>query len=432
MIDASSLSSSIAAGSAAALNDVPVICVLIDSILFKWAQGGAAILNTLVFSSGIVKPLWASIQRSGLLERIAAAGRAAPPPPPTSAAASSSSSASSSAASFGSPTVYPLDTLMSSDRFFQQLPLFCTLYGHLLMIQDDEEFFMAQRPFSLENDVRQMVSTLKTLLYHLFWIAYAPTGNPARLRERFSSLFVQLRDRQSRRPFLPPADWLFTGGANNSIPIHLVQQEIAAEDQMREELMLDPTAQDQDQVQIPPGRSAALVNAIPFVLPFGDRVKLLYAHIELDKRRLRGSGVQFDHGLGRRITIRRATVLEDGFEALFGLSSNELKGRIQVQFIDEHGLEEAGLDGGGLWKEMLSSLLALSFAPTKQFWSETSEHFLYPNPAALDFPIDSMAEGADNEELVSEHVEQTLQYYYFMVRSANTPRLCPRRAVACG
>jgi len=394
---------------AAALNDVPVICVLIDSILFKWAQGGAAILNTLVFSAGIVKPLWTSIQRSGLLDRIAAAARAAPPAP-----AASASSASALAAP--SAVSYPLDSLMASDRFFQQLPLFCTLYGHLLLIQDDEEFFVAQRPFTLQEDVRQMVAALKTLLYHLFWLAFSPNGTPARLRERFSSLFVQLRDRQSRRPFLSPSEWLFADPIN-SIPIHTVQQEIAAEDQLREDLMLDPAAVEQ-QLQIPQGRSSSLVHSIPFVLPFADRVKLLYAHIELDKQRLRGSGVQFEHGLGRRINIRRASVLDDGFEALFGLSGNDLKGRVQVHFIDEHGLEEAGLDGGGLWKEFLSTLLTRAFDPSKHFWSETPEHFLYPNPNALDLPVDPASVGGEDaallDELVSEHEEQTLQYFCFM------------------
>jgi ubiquitin-protein ligase E3 C len=32
----------------------------------------------------------------------------------------------------------------------------------------------------------------------------------------------------------------------------------------------------------------------------------------------------------------------------------KLKNRVQIQFVDEHGLEEAGVDGGGLFKEFLT------------------------------------------------------------------------------
>jgi hypothetical protein len=422
------------------LSDVPIICVLIDSILYKWGVSSSSILNTLVFSSGIVKPLWISIQKSGILDRIAAAGKAAPPSfapitsSSTSVSSASSSSSSSSHSALSSPTtpsastaVLPLDTLFATDRYFQLLPLFCTLYSHFLLIQDDEEFFVRQYPFPLTPDISSMVICLKTLLYHLFWAAYSPTGISARLRERFSKLFVQLRDRQSRRPFLSQDTWLFSSEDSQFIPIQLVQQELQAEEQMKEDILLTTADMGgaEDRILPPPGRSSSLVNSIPFVLSFSDRVKLLYAHIELDKQRVRGGGIQFDHGLGRRVTIRRNNILEDGFESLYGLSSNELKGRIQINFIDEHGLEEAGLDGGGLVKEFLTTLMTRAFDPNYTLFSETSEHFLYPNPASLDLPIEEekmMEIGNSNEaqnaleqaELMSEHIEQILQYMHFL------------------
>ena len=33
----------------------------------------------------------------------------------------------------------------------------------------------------------------------------------------------------------------------------------------------------------------------------------------------------------------------------------DLKGRIQVSFVDQFGLDEAGIDGGGLFKEFMTS-----------------------------------------------------------------------------
>lgn len=81
-----------------------------------------------------------------------------------------------------------------------------------------------------------------------------------------------------------------------------------------------------------------------------------------------------------------------------------LKSRIEIVFIDEHGMEESGIDGGGLFKELLTSLSKEAFdtdrgsfsprppslAPRSPMlkrrarptglWLETAQHELYPNP----------------------------------------------------
>ncbi len=48
-------------------------------------------------------------------------------------------------------------------------------------------------------------------------------------------------------------------------------------------------------------------------------------------------------------------VLQDGYERLTALGEG-LRGRVRVQFISEHGLEEAGVDGGGIFKEFLEAV----------------------------------------------------------------------------
>ena len=54
------------------------------------------------------------------------------------------------------------------------------------------------------------------------------------------------------------------------------------------------------------------------------------------------------------------------------------------------GLEEAGVDGGGIFREFLSELLKICFDPNRGFFRLTHDNLLYPNPdvAALmpDFP----------------------------------------------
>ena len=48
-------------------------------------------------------------------------------------------------------------------------------------------------------------------------------------------------------------------------------------------------------------------------------------------------------------------VLQDAFEAMNGLGE-ALHGRIRIQFVDAHGLEEAGVDGGGIFKEFIETV----------------------------------------------------------------------------
>lgn len=81
--------------------------------------------------------------------------------------------------------------------------------------------------------------------------------------------------------------------------------------------------------------------------------------------------------------------LQDGYARLGNLSE-ELKARIQIQFIDEHGLEEAGIDGGGLFKDFMENLIKQAFDPSAGLFNATSDNRLYPNPAAQLGNIDAM------------------------------------------
>lgn len=53
---------------------------------------------------------------------------------------------------------------------------------------------------------------------------------------------------------------------------------------------------------------------------------------------------------------------------------------MQVEMINEHGLDEAGIDGGGVFREFILQLLETGFDPIRGFFTFTSDGFLYPNP----------------------------------------------------
>ena len=57
-----------------------------------------------------------------------------------------------------------------------------------------------------------------------------------------------------------------------------------------------------------------------------------------------------------------------------------MKLRMQVQLINFAGLDEAGIDGGGLFREFLWELLQTAFDPNRGFFCTTTDRLLYPNP----------------------------------------------------
>lgn len=74
-------------------------------------------------------------------------------------------------------------------------------------------------------------------------------------------------------------------------------------------------------------------------------------------------------------------MFEDGFSHMNALGSR-LKGKIAITFISEHGLEEAGIDGGGVFKEFLTSLSKEAFNENCGLFTTTHDRLLYPCPFA--------------------------------------------------
>ena len=100
-------------------------------------------------------------------------------------------------------------------------------------------------------------------------------------------------------------------------------------------------------------RVAQTLAACPFVVGFQQRVALFQGRVEKDRQQ-RQSDAGFDMSmrpLGFRVKVRRDQIFEDAFRQLHKLSSDQLKGRVQVTFISETGQEEAGIGGGGVFKK---------------------------------------------------------------------------------
>jgi hypothetical protein len=79
--------------------------------------------------------------------------------------------------------------------------------------------------------------------------------------------------------------------------------------------------------------------------------------------------------------VRRRRILDDGLAQVASLTPLQLRGRLSVQFVDDFGQIEAGIDAGGLFKEFWTELSKECFAADfGLFRITTHDGLLYPNP----------------------------------------------------
>jgi ubiquitin-protein ligase E3 C len=85
-----------------------------------------------------------------------------------------------------------------------------------------------------------------------------------------------------------------------------------------------------------------ILNNIPFAIPFETRV-LIFRHFVANDMISHTGGVDRRSRLmgrtrnGTRITVRRGMVAQDGFDKL---SDADLKGTIEITFVDQFGQQE--------------------------------------------------------------------------------------------
>ncbi|KAL2352367.1 E3 ubiquitin-protein ligase NEDD4 [Cryomyces antarcticus] len=147
-----------------------------------------------------------------------------------------------------------------------------------------------------------------------------------------------------------------------------------------------------------------ILQNMPFLIPFDTRVQIFREFVHLDMLKRRNGYVDPDlwrqsmmfgshHGSfgggdgelnKHHAKIRRKHVFEDAFEQFWGLGEG-LKEPIQITFVDEFDIVEAGIDGGGVTKEFLTSVTSQAFEPgPEDLFVENEQHLLYPNPALID------------------------------------------------
>lgn len=307
------------------------------------------------------------------------------------------------------------------------LAVFCSLLSLLIATLHDSEFFVeddgleakAQQPmpFTISNLV-MLTSQLKQVCLGLVELAFPDTRPTVREGYRnvvFNSmtakqtqqetqiwahlfkvtvtLLRQLHTRDLRRQFCPDGHWI---ASNVVIPVDKPQELTFRRRRLRgyvpfqglraftrEELEEGPPLSAKEV------RTLTLLREVPFVVPFNERVMVFQSLIYKDKMEQQGDS-HFLQGPSIQISVRRNYLYEDAFDKLRPENEPEMRLKMRVQLVNSAGLEEAGVDGGGLFREFLSELLKTSFDPNRGFFRLTKDNMLYPNPTVHllveDFP----------------------------------------------
>ncbi|CAG9585150.1 unnamed protein product, partial [Danaus chrysippus] len=238
---------------------------------------------------------------------------------------------------------------------FQMLVLFADCMTHYVTILDDLEMYEKQDPFKLQDFVN-MSQFLNMFIYKSI------TGQLFDLKtiqnnEVFTSLhtlLLALYRRDCRRPYAPPHHWLVK--------------------EIRDTHFMADLEKGKKPQQV-------LVQKTPHMIAHGERVRL-FRRAVADEKVVLGLTERACGGRSTLVTVRRTRLVEDGYRQLAALPSRALRAVVRVRFINEQGLDEAGIDQDGVFKEFLEETIKRVFDPSLNLFRVTSEERLYPSPTS--------------------------------------------------
>nr|CAD7395950.1 unnamed protein product [Timema poppensis] len=317
-----------------------------------------------------------------------------------------------------------------SDRIVPLLAVFCSLFSLLIVTLHDAEFYSDENlpgtsqhtmPFQL-SELVSMTFTLKEVCLGLVELAFPDSrpsvtdgyrmavhgrdsdSNPIENTQMWAHLFKvtvglvrQLHGRDIRRAFCPEGHWI---SKQIMIPVGRPSEFIVRRSHLRnyrpfrglraftrEELEEGPPLSTKEV------RTMTILRELPFVVSFQERVLVFQGLILKDKMEHQGDHSHFMQGPSIQLSVRRSYLYEDSFDKLspengelfigpdFRNHEPDLRLKMRVQLVNVAGLDEAGVDGGGVFREFLSELLKTCFDPNRGFFRITKDNMLHPNPS---------------------------------------------------
>ncbi|XP_069940779.1 ubiquitin-protein ligase E3C isoform X2 [Cherax quadricarinatus] len=254
-----------------------------------------------------------------------------------------------------------------------------------------------QLPFTVEELVK-MSASLRDVCVGLVELAHPDMRMSAITDTSYKTMWAhcfkvcvgvvrQIHLRDTRRMFCPEGHWL---SSRVSLPLGNCQTApFVPRTSRRQRRLFMPQrwlTRDELETEGPPlsiteQRRATILQELPFVIPFESRTQV-FSTLVASNRSMSQMRADFNEGPMISVSIRRTHIYEDAFEKLSPSNEPNLRLRMRVRLMNAVGLDEVGIDGGGIFREFLSELLKTAFDPTRGFFLLTRENTLYPNPGA--------------------------------------------------
>jgi len=312
-------------------------------------------LNILCFSTPAVKALWCYLISPAAQTRLDAALSPSHP----------SCLATTSLTATGNTTLDGVHSTLAC------LSVFAALLSTTLALTDDRELATVLP----QHHLLRVILLFKRLLNKAVRVDLrrksdeCDTAFGCSLVASCERVLRELYDRSSRKPLCTPALWLVDDHGK-------VEQDIAGARTFRhlQTLLHSP-----------------FFRVMPFAISLKARLRMFEMLVSLERRQVQGVNEEGTLRPGVGIRIQRGRILEDGLLTMNKLGTR-MKQRLMIQYVNEAGMNEAGIDVGGLFKDFWTDLSKLAFSPDYALFLDTDEG-MYPSPVSF------AAHGADHVTL---------------------------------
>ena len=298
----------------------------------------------------------------------------------------------------------------ATEKLYETLICFCDIYTHQLLALDDEEFLFSFTSMNPQGSPRStvvaidVIDVIKNTLHTLYWskpvgitdFAIDTDSSAGMKRGRMflsgTKLWNALYIRWSRlcrtSMFCEESAWCFphlvSQTADEDGVHHHRNVEDMDDDSSNSYMDIDENVNADTDADIETLASAfkdpkmaRILTSIPQALPFDRRAKLFSSLLAADIQKtqdeteaMHAMMISMQRGIedaeytgSAKCNIRRDNIYEDSMDQL-NILGRKLKKRVQVTFIDNKtGKAEAGIDGGGLFKEFIDDLIKDAFSP---------------------------------------------------------------------
>ncbi|XGW17661.1 hypothetical protein V3C99_002337 [Haemonchus contortus] len=228
------------------------------------------------------------------------------------------------------------------------LTLFADAAAIVISILDEEELYERAVPFPLDELVH-IARFCNYFCFRAVWSGYVDDRNSNYgLFASVHTLCMVLHVRDSRRSFVNDPKFWLAPDVKSSVLMGEFEKKTS--------------------------RGILLMRKLSHLISLKERMLLFRKFVSADKSSIESSATL--------ITVARNRLVEDGYRQLSMLSTRALKSTIRVKFVNQQGLDEAGIDQDGVFKEFLELTIKQVFDPALNLFHSTAAGVLYPSPTS--------------------------------------------------